>query len=55
MIERVSVDAATPLLCDLLDRGQAMVAKVSSVDRGNGAAAAAEHLRRLAEAEVGRA
>ena len=28
MIERVSVDTATPLLCDLLDRGQAMVAKV---------------------------
>jgi UDP:flavonoid glycosyltransferase YjiC (YdhE family) len=55
MIERVSVDAATPLLCDLLDRGQAMVAKVSSVDRGNGAAAAAEYLRTLAEAEVGRA
>jgi UDP:flavonoid glycosyltransferase YjiC (YdhE family) len=55
MIERVSVDAATPLLCDLLDRGQAMVAKVASVDRGNGAAAAADHLRTLAEAEAGRA
>lgn len=53
MIERVSVDAATPLLCDLLDRGEAMVAKVSSVDRGNGAAAAAVHLRKLA-AEAGR-
>ncbi|HEX6760469.1 MAG TPA: glycosyltransferase [Propionibacteriaceae bacterium] len=53
MIERVSVDAATPLLCDLLHRGQAMVAKVSSVDRGNGAAAAAVHLRKLA-AEAGR-
>jgi hypothetical protein len=55
MIERVSVDAATPLLCDLLDRGQAMVAKVSAVDRGNGAAAAAVHLRKLAAAEAGRA
>jgi hypothetical protein len=55
MIERVSVAAATPLLCDLLDRGQAMVAMVSSVDRGNGAAAAAVHLRKLAAAEAGRA
>src|SRR5215217_520290 len=48
VLERVSVEAATPLLCDLLERGHAMVAKVSSVDRGNGASAAAVHLRRLA-------
>ena len=46
--------ALTPLLCDLLDRGHAMVAKVSSVDRGNGATAAAMHLRKLATAEAGR-
>jgi hypothetical protein len=38
-----------------LERGEAMVAKVSSVDRGNGAAAAAVHLRQLAAAEAGRA
>jgi UDP:flavonoid glycosyltransferase YjiC (YdhE family) len=49
-LEQVSVDAATPLLCDLLERGHAMVAKVSSVDRGNGATAAAMHLRKLAAA-----
>jgi hypothetical protein len=55
MLERVGVDASTPLLCDLLERGEAMVAKVSSVDRGNGAAAAAVHLRQLAAAEAGRA
>jgi UDP:flavonoid glycosyltransferase YjiC (YdhE family) len=55
MLERVGVDASTPLLCDLLERGDAMVAKVSSVDRGNGATAAAAHLRELAAAGVGRA
>jgi hypothetical protein len=54
VLERVSVDAATPLLCDLLERGHAMVAKVSSVDRGNGASAAAMHLRKLAAAEAHR-
>jgi UDP:flavonoid glycosyltransferase YjiC (YdhE family) len=52
VLEQVSVDAATPLLCDLLERGHAMVAKVSSVDRGNGATAAAMHLRKLAAAEA---
>ena len=35
---RVSVDRATSLLDDLLQRGPEMVAKVPSVDRGNGAA-----------------
>jgi Glycosyltransferase family 28 C-terminal domain len=50
LLEHVSVDTATPLLCDLLDRGQAMVAEVPSVDRGNGAAAAAAYLRELADA-----
>jgi Glycosyltransferase family 28 C-terminal domain len=50
LLEHVSVDAATPLLCDLLDRGPAMVAEVPSVDRGNGAAAAAAYLRELADA-----
>jgi hypothetical protein len=49
MLEHVSVGAATPLLCDLLDRGPAMVADVPSVDRGNGAAAAAAYLRELAD------
>ena len=49
LLEHVSVDAATPLLCDLLERGQAMVADVPSVDRGNGAAAAAAYLRELAD------
>ena len=53
-LERVGVDASTPLLCDLLERGDAMVAKVSAVDRGNGAIAAAAHLRQLA-AGAGRA
>jgi UDP:flavonoid glycosyltransferase YjiC (YdhE family) len=52
VLERVNVDAAIPLLCDLLERGHAMVAKVSSVDRGNGATAAAMHLRKLAAAEA---
>jgi UDP:flavonoid glycosyltransferase YjiC (YdhE family) len=46
---RVSVDAATLLLDDLLDRGQAMVANIRSVDQGNGAAAAAEYLCKLSE------
>ena len=55
MLERVGVDASTPLLCDLLERGAAMVAKVSAVDRGNGATAAAAHLRQLATAGTGRA
>jgi UDP:flavonoid glycosyltransferase YjiC (YdhE family) len=54
VLERVSVDVATPLLCDLLERGHAMVSKVSSVDRGNGAGAAAMHLRKLAAAEASR-
>jgi len=54
VLERVSVDVATPLLCDLLERGHAMVAKVSSFDRGNGASAAAMHLRKLAAAEASR-
>jgi UDP:flavonoid glycosyltransferase YjiC (YdhE family) len=54
MLGRVSVDAATALLDDLLNRGQAMVANVPVVDRGNGAADAAPHLRKLAEAGVGR-
>jgi UDP:flavonoid glycosyltransferase YjiC (YdhE family)/glycosyltransferase involved in cell wall biosynthesis len=45
----VSVSAATLLLRDLLEHGQQMVANVPLVDRGNGAAAAAMHLRRLAQ------
>jgi UDP:flavonoid glycosyltransferase YjiC (YdhE family) len=52
MLGRVSVDAATLILDDLLDRGQAMVANICSVDQGNGAAAAAEHLRKLGEGET---
>ena len=47
MLERVSVAAAAGPLEDLLQRGEAMVAKVPSVDRGNGAAGAAAHLRKL--------
>jgi UDP:flavonoid glycosyltransferase YjiC (YdhE family) len=54
MLGRIRVDEAIPLLADLLDRGQAMVANVASVDRGNGAVAAAAHMRTLAEAGVGR-
>jgi UDP:flavonoid glycosyltransferase YjiC (YdhE family) len=50
LLEHVSVNAATPLLCDLLERGPAMVAGVPSVDRGNGAADAAAYLRELADA-----
>ena len=49
MLERVSVAAATALLEDLLQRGEAMVANVPSVDRGNGAVGAAVHLRKLGE------
>ena len=41
MLGQVSVEATTVLVDDLLNRGQAMVAKVPAVDRGNGAAAAA--------------
>ena len=48
MLGRVSVDAAAARLSDLLKRGQAMVANVASVDRGNGAASAALQLRELA-------
>jgi UDP:flavonoid glycosyltransferase YjiC (YdhE family) len=55
MLGRVSVDATTALLDDLLNRGQQMVAKVASVDRGNGAAAAAVHLGTLIRSEAGRA
>jgi hypothetical protein len=39
MLDGVSVPAATLLLGDLLERGPQMVANVSLVDRGNGAAA----------------
>ena len=52
MLGGVSVSAAILLLGDLLERGQQMVANIPSVDRGNGAAAAAMHLRRLAELEA---
>jgi UDP:flavonoid glycosyltransferase YjiC (YdhE family) len=55
MLGRVSVEATTALLDDLLNRGRAMVAKVPAVDSGNGAAGAAAHLRTLAEARVLRA
>jgi UDP:flavonoid glycosyltransferase YjiC (YdhE family) len=55
LLGRVSVHAATTLLGDLLDRGQAMVANTRSVDRGNGAAAAADHLRKLGKEEAAHA
>jgi hypothetical protein len=55
MLQHVTVDMATPLLCDLLERGQVMVANVPSVDPGNGAATAAAYLRKLAEAGAARA
>ena len=55
MLGGVSVSAASLLLGDLLERGQQMVANVGLVDRGNGAAAAALHLRKLAEVEPARA
>jgi hypothetical protein len=55
MLGGVSVPAATLLLRDLLERGQDMVAKVPLVDRGNGAEAAALHLRKLAEVKGARA
>src|SRR5512133_644151 len=54
MLRRVSVDVATALLDDLLHRGQAMVANVTSVDRGNGAIDGALHLRKFAAVGVGR-
>jgi UDP:flavonoid glycosyltransferase YjiC (YdhE family) len=54
MVARVSVAETTGLLDDLLNRGQAMVANVPTVDRGNGAAGAAAHLRSLAKTGVGR-
>jgi UDP:flavonoid glycosyltransferase YjiC (YdhE family) len=52
MLGGVSVSGARLLLGDLLERGQQMVANVGLVDRGNGAAAAAVHLRKLAEVEA---
>jgi hypothetical protein len=55
ILKHVTVDTATPLLCDLLERGQTMVASVASIDRGNGAATAAASLREIAEAGIGRA
>jgi UDP:flavonoid glycosyltransferase YjiC (YdhE family)/glycosyltransferase involved in cell wall biosynthesis len=48
MLGRVSVDRATSLLSDLLQRGPDMVANVASVDSGNGAAGAVAQLRELA-------
>jgi UDP:flavonoid glycosyltransferase YjiC (YdhE family)/glycosyltransferase involved in cell wall biosynthesis len=54
MLGRVTVPAAAVLLDDLLCRGEAMVANVPSVDRGNGAVGAAAHLCKLAGAGVGR-
>ncbi len=48
MLGRVSVDRATSLLSDLLQRGPEMVAKVASVDSGNGATNAVLQLRELA-------
>ena len=48
MLGRVSVDRATSLLSDLLQRGPKMVAKVASVDSGNGATDAVTQLRQLA-------
>ncbi|HEX7210028.1 MAG TPA: glycosyltransferase [Propionibacteriaceae bacterium] len=53
MLGRVSVDRATSLLSDLLQRGPEMVAKVASVDSGNGATKAVLQLRELA-ARAGR-
>jgi UDP:flavonoid glycosyltransferase YjiC (YdhE family) len=53
MLGRVSVDRATSLLSDLLQRGPKMVAKVASVDSGNGATDAVMQLRQLA-AGIGR-
>jgi hypothetical protein len=53
MLGRVSVDRATSLLSDLLQRGPEMVAKVASVDSGNGATNAVLQLRELA-ARAGR-
>lgn len=46
----VSVDAARPLLADLLDNGADMVARVRALDPGNGATDAGEHIARLAHA-----
>jgi len=53
MLGRVSVHRATSLLSDLLQRGPEMVAKVASVDSGNGATDAVVQLRQLA-ARAGR-
>jgi UDP:flavonoid glycosyltransferase YjiC (YdhE family) len=55
MLGQVSVERTAALLDDLLNRGQDMVARVAAVDCGNGAAAAADHLRKYVESEVGHA
>jgi UDP:flavonoid glycosyltransferase YjiC (YdhE family) len=55
MLGRVSVERTAALLDDLLNRGQDMVAGVAAVDCGNGAAAAADHLRKYVESGVGHA
>ena len=52
MLSGVNVSATTLLLRDLLERGPQMVANVPLVDRGNGAAEAAVHLRKLAQSEA---
>lgn len=43
-LETVKVETATPLLADLLERGEAMVGQMSDLDPGNGAAAGAAAL-----------
>ncbi|WP_203453395.1 glycosyltransferase [Jiangella aurantiaca] len=47
-LEVVTVDQATPLLADLLERGEPMVKHVSDADPGNGAVEAARILTGLA-------
>ncbi|HET9873722.1 MAG TPA: glycosyltransferase [Propionibacteriaceae bacterium] len=47
-LDAVTVDSATPLLQDLLQRGQEMAGRAAALDPGNGAIEAADHLRRIA-------
>ncbi|TDE16095.1 UDP-N-acetylglucosamine--LPS N-acetylglucosamine transferase [Jiangella asiatica] len=48
-LDVVTIDQATPLLADLLDRGEQMVKRVADADPGNGAAEAARALTTLAQ------
>jgi hypothetical protein len=50
-LSEVTVEAAMPLLGDLLEHGAAMAARVAALDPGNGAVEGADLLRRMVEDE----